>query len=208
MLDRLVANIPGAEPEERRRREAYVRRKKWPQVLWMAERVREILAEVKRKRPGPEAIRVADIGAGRGDLSLALALKFSDCEFVVIDVNEQSLSQGKALAKKLGVKNVAFLLQDLTSLAQEFDLYVGLHACGGLTDAILERVATQESPASFLVCTCCFGKNKALRPGAWNAAFCWGGSSGGASGGHGEGKEDSDRAVCRLADSCEYGTSR
>mmetsp|Transcript_118525 Transcript_118525/g.230714 ORF Transcript_118525/g.230714 Transcript_118525/m.230714 type:complete len:167 (+) Transcript_118525:3-503(+) len=56
------------------------------------------------------------------------------------------------------------------------DVVLGLHACGGLTDAILNltwklqalRNASRKPPVSFLICPCCFSKNLDLLPaGSW-----------------------------------------
>eukprot|EP00920_Eleutheroschizon_duboscqi_P017898 GHVT01042890.1.p1 GENE.GHVT01042890.1~~GHVT01042890.1.p1 ORF type:complete len:311 (-),score=13.66 GHVT01042890.1:1014-1946(-) len=38
------------------------------------------------------------------------------------------------------------------------DMVVALHACGGLTDAVISYVARQQVP--FLICTCCFAKHR------------------------------------------------
>ncbi|QDZ22238.1 putative methyltransferase [Chloropicon primus] len=202
LLEKLIQNLPCLDPEEKRRRELYMREKKWPQILWIASQVERMLGGLRSPEGGGSSraapVRIADVGAGRGDLSLALALKFRDCQFVVIDVNESSLNQGKALAARLKIKNVTFLLQDVKCISrfnEDFDLFIGLHACGGLTDAILEQVSLQRSPASFLICTCCFGKNKDLRPEAFAPAF----------GRHGE--EGCERTLCRLADCQEHDLS-
>ena len=188
LLKRLLKNLPCLDPDERRRREAYLRQKKWPQIQWMADQVGEILERLDQGRGG---LRVADVGAGRGDLALALALRFPECQFAVIDVNEQSLGQGEDLAMRMKVRNVTFERRDVRQIGEggeEYHVFVGLHACGGLTDAILDRASRQAMPASFLVCTCCFGKNKELRPAPFDAAF-----AAGAAGGE-------ERTLCRLAD--------
>ena len=199
LLSRLIKNIPSTNAQERARREAYMRRKKWPQIQWMVSQAEAMVAAIRAKR-NSRPLRVADIGAGRGDLSLALALTFPDCDFAVIDVNESSLRQGEALAKRLGARNVRFLLQDVACVSAfngsaPFDLFVGLHACGGLTDAILDQVCEQAAPASFLICTCCFGKNKELRPERFRGGV------------FGAGGGDCEGVLCRLADSCEYAVS-
>lgn len=62
------------------------------------------------------------------------------------------------------------------------DLFIGLHACGPLSDCILTLAHQYRS--SFLVCPCCFGKHKWLRPEGW-----WGeGAAEGAVTGDGGGK--------------------
>ena len=218
LLAALMRNIPTKDIEERNRREKYMREKKWPQILWMLEEVRKMLQIIterkereKKRSEDEEPIHVIDIGAGRGDLALALALTFKDCRFVVIDVNEKSLCQGKDLARRLQIENIRFVLQDVKTihvfLDTTFDLYIGLHACGGLTDAILEQALLQSVPASFLICTCCFGKNKSLRSDQFRAIMFDGKSS--VADGDVHHKEDAEyeHVVCKLADSCAYEVS-
>ena len=209
LLERMIENIPTRDAEEKRRREKYLREKKFPQILWMMEQVDGIIKTIAGKRCNgakeergekhvKDPIRIIDIGAGRGDLALALALHFKDAEFVVIDVNESSLEQGKALARKLKIHNIQFKLQDVKCInlfERDFDLFIGLHACGGLTDAILEQALAQRSPGSFLVCTCCFGKNKNLRPERFDAAF------------NSNVAADYENSICKLADCCTYDIS-
>ena len=62
-------------------------------------------------------------------------------------------------------------------------LLVALHACGGLSDVALRLAASWG--ASCLICTCCFGKHRALSPAAeWDLP---------------NGEEAKD-VLCRMAD--------
>lgn len=148
LLARLEANLPDRDDAERLR---YLREKKWPQVLWMVAQFGRVVRDASEG--GRPIVRAADIGAGRGDLSICLAKAFPSIHFTVVDVNGPSLEAGRALADALGVGNVAFRLWDIRSdamrAAPPFDVYLGLHACGGLTDAVLFLALNER--AHFLV---------------------------------------------------------
>ena len=156
-------NLPNSEDKRRRR---YIEERKRPQIEWLIEQIRKLA----RERGG--AFRtILDIGGGRGDLALAMAHCFPEARVRVLDANADSLLAGEARAAEAGLENVTFTVQDVESAtagewAAEAELLVGLHACGGLSDALL-RLALGAN-ASFLICTCCFAGNGHLcRPGQW-----------------------------------------
>ena len=125
-----------------------------------------------------------DIGGGRGDLALMIAHSWPQLRVSVVDCNAVSLEQGHAKALTAVLPNLHFVYGDARSesCGAPAQLIVGLHACGGLTDVILERAAT--GCAAFVVTACCYGKLKELC-----AASTWGVS-------------DSDKtALCCMADS-------
>ncbi len=175
-------NLPNRDDPRRRR---YVEERKRPQIEWLVAQVREMAQE-----RGAKFQSILDVGGGRGDLALALAHCFPETQVRVLDANPDSLRAGEARAAEAGVKNIAFAVEDVESekasaWAAESDLLVGLHACGGLSDALL-RLALG-AHASFLICTCCFAGNGHLcRAGQWPF------------------KPAGDKvALCRLAESME-----
>ena len=175
-------NLPNREDLRRRR---YVEERKRPQIEWLVAQVRELAQE-----RGSKFHSILDVGGGRGDLALALAHCFPEARVRVLDANPDSLRAGQARAAEAGVDNIAFAVEDVESekssaWAAESDLLVGLHACGGLSDALL-RLALG-ARASFLICTCCFAGNGHLcRAGQWPF------------------EPASDKvALCRLAESME-----
>jgi hypothetical protein len=149
-------------------RSQYLEEKKAPQIAWL-------LRELEKCRNAGETFKhVVDIGGGRADLSLAIASALPTARVSIIDRNAASLDAGRERAEALGLQErVRFfdldvkdllLLQDRCSSSEEVqqqhpaiagvDLFVGLHACGGLTDKIIE-LAVQHS-AAFIVVPCCF----------------------------------------------------
>lgn len=39
---------------------------------------------------------------------------------------------------QMGMKNVSTVLGDIRQFKEEFDIAIGIHACGGLTDIVLQ----------------------------------------------------------------------
>ena len=155
---------------------------------------------------------VVDIGGGRGDLAINLARLLPALKVHVVEINTPSLADAEQAATRLGPSvrsRCRFREEDVTKLFSSPSLLspadgggaladagskvvlVGLHACGGLTDAIL--ALARRHHVAFLCCPCCFLKHKHLRglahasdPGAPTPASAprdaAGGSSGGAAG--------------------------
>ena len=94
---------------------------------------------------------------------MLVAQALPNSRVTVIDSNVRSLEQGQACAERLALSNLTFLsgtfqATQLLPALHDVDMVVALHACGGLTDAIL-RFATRRA-IPFVVCPCCFLRNK------------------------------------------------
>ena len=156
-------------------RSEYHHGKKRPQVEWMLSEICALVEDLLGGRRGNEAATIVDIGGGRGDLALCVAAALPHCQIKVVDTNEKSIADGKARAEASGVhRNMDFLCADASSVIPALapDLIIGLHACGGLTDLILDMAArplasdTHPAPRShpaFLVVPCCFHRHPHLR---------------------------------------------
>ena len=126
-------------------------------------------------------VRIVDIGGGRGDLAMAIAAFFNNSNHcsrnihvTVIDMNQNSLDAGRQRATAAGLSQVmSFELCDVTDTLQvqsllaptsrlggPVALVVGLHCCGGLTEAAIELAITAR--CNFCVCSCCFCSNPSL----------------------------------------------
>jgi len=185
------------EPDRKSRRgpqllRDYAHEKKAPQVIWFISQLRTIIealppqtcvGDIGSENVGSikhgqlPLIHVLDIGGGRGDLAICVATVFRDrCHVTVVDCNSQSLSQGRERASALGLdEGMSWLNCGINDLRpeqlQHVDVVLGLHACGGLTDAILSLTwqlqalrDARKPPVSFLICPCCFSKNLDLLP--------------------------------------------
>jgi hypothetical protein len=144
-------------PVESTRRQEYLLGKKQPQVQWMMERIRDLNRKPKH---------ILDVGGGRGDLSIALAMHVS-AKVTVVEKNESSLLAGREHAKNLGCGDkMTFVHADFFDFVQVFevskddtppiDLVVALHACGDLSDLAL--AFAQQLRCSFVICPCCYTK--------------------------------------------------
>jgi hypothetical protein len=125
---------------------------------------------------------IVDIGGGRGDLALNLARLLQQSYVLVMDRNSRSLETGKRKAEELNLlSRMAFLCEPIEGAARTLEEFVrtarqriaghehesvpvvvvALHACGGLTDAVMEICYMQQWP--FVCCTCCYASNRQLR---------------------------------------------
>jgi hypothetical protein len=105
-------------------------------------------------------IKIADLCGGRGDLSLMLAYLYPNCQVTIMDRNKLGLYQAQYRARMLGLTNCAVREMDLFEYqcSEHFDIVIGLHACGSLTDAIIEKFTPHTD--YLFIATCCFGKMK------------------------------------------------
>ncbi|CEM31585.1 unnamed protein product [Vitrella brassicaformis CCMP3155] len=159
----------GTADGQRERRLRYADEKKAPQVQWMVKRVQEWLRQHQSSAPRRPA-RLIDIGGGRGDLSLACAVAFPDVDVLMTEPHEPSRKAAMTGAQQLGVGNLSVYDMDLDAFAAHLKclpcapltatLIIGLHACGGLSDGLIDLGLATGS--SCLVCTCCFTAHQHL----------------------------------------------
>jgi hypothetical protein len=167
-----------------RNRREYAAIKKTPQLRVMLQLLAEELVRVQRRFPLRPAV-VCDVGGGRGDLALAVAASFPSVLVVMLDANEPSLAVGAARAAAAGLTNIDFRVLAVegvanatdaaavfTVIGKSVDIFIGLHACGGLSDAILGLAL--HARAAVVCAPCCYGKHSIMR-GAdtwWSALAC------------------------------------
>lgn len=148
------------------------KRKDWPGLVKRLDhckrkrmQISSILNLIKRilnEQDRTKNLKVLDLCGGRGDLALFLAHEFPHWTITIMDRNKKALSQAVYRADMLGLRNFTVRQVDLFNLnvgsAESWDLVIGLHACGSLTDIILSEFRTRAR--HLLVATCCFGKMK------------------------------------------------
>ena len=144
----------------------YYHRRKQPQVKWMVETLKEMCSSSTNTYK-----HILDVGGGRGDLATAIALEFPNAIVTVIDRNAHSLQAGCEYSTKvLGHSNMnhirfvqvdflSFMLNKDENAVDRPDVVVALHACGDLTDAVLDYARMQQIP--FVICPCCYNKKLA-----------------------------------------------
>jgi Methyltransferase domain len=154
-------------------RQEYLFQKKHPQIEWMIRRLREL------RTSGDPFCHVLDVGGGRGDLAVAIAIAFEDIHVTVVDKNCASLQAAKAYSEACQcITRMTFICEDFheffkrhlasretrdaaldngsTSPLPVIDCVVALHTCGDLSDCALEFASKRKLP--FLVCPCCYSK--------------------------------------------------
>eukprot|EP00930_Biecheleria_cincta_P046973 TRINITY_DN3248_c1_g1_i1.p1 TRINITY_DN3248_c1_g1~~TRINITY_DN3248_c1_g1_i1.p1 ORF type:complete len:791 (+),score=107.04 TRINITY_DN3248_c1_g1_i1:69-2441(+) len=149
-------------------RELQKLREKRSQIEYLAA---QVLRRVEASRTISRPIkRIVDFGGGRGDFSLALWWLLqkqgqTDISLTMVEIETSYCSQGKkraAALEKLEAATCAHVSKlrihsvSLEHYDEPFDLAVGLHCCGPLVDAVLEKCIANS--AEFVFLTCCFGK--------------------------------------------------
>eukprot|EP00934_Nitzschia_sp_Nitz4_P001074 Nitzschia sp. Nitz4//scaffold2_size372955//332373//333647//NITZ4_000471-RA/size372955-processed-gene-0.457-mRNA-1//1//CDS//3329546922//1074//frame0 len=135
----------------------YLESKKHPQITWMQKRLNHF--------PRQPIQHIVDVGGGRGDLAIALAVAFPATKVTVVDLNQKSLDAGRRFADQCGVADrmdwvcedfVSYVIESSGEAHPPVDMVVALHACGNLSDLALD-FAVQKN-ASFLISPCCYSK--------------------------------------------------
>lgn len=132
------------------------KRKQIDYLLFLLDRIiKEREAQGKKK-----VTHIVDFAGGKGDLSLVVAYKYPDIKVSIVDINQHSIIQAQYRKDQLKLSNVECIVQDIQTYDVEFDIALGLHCCGFLSDIVLNKCLQQKIMPSICVCTCCFGKIK------------------------------------------------
>ncbi|OLQ15351.1 Glutathione S-transferase C-terminal domain-containing protein-like [Symbiodinium microadriaticum] len=108
--------------------------------------------------------KVVEFGAGSGHLGLLLASQRSDCQVVLVEAKEYSADVAARRIEGTGISNCRVFHGTVDAFAatgEEFDLAVGLHLCGLLTDAVLGLARRRFAEAC--VVPCCYGQVATLK---------------------------------------------
>lgn len=170
--DVLIQLPDGLEENTAVRRQAWADRKR-PQLQWMLQQIDDLI--VRSGKEKNSEVVVLDVGGGRGDLAVWLGLKRPCWKTVAIDIHPPSIKGGKEAIERAGVGHLADVIScDASDLISKddgvrenakrrignFDIVVGLHCCGGLSETAL--VVALEYRVPFCVCTCCFCSHPGL----------------------------------------------
>jgi 2-polyprenyl-3-methyl-5-hydroxy-6-metoxy-1,4-benzoquinol methylase len=155
-------------------RDSRWRRKKQPQLEWLAQQVENVLQESYPDRFCKDntqkgQLRILDVGGGKGFLANHLARRLLamgfDVKLLVVDLADVAVHNGRICTERQQLSGaVKYLVADASTVDLtaygRFDLVVALHACGGLTDVALGHAVNQQTP--FVICPCCFCSNPQL----------------------------------------------
>lgn len=98
---------------------------------------------------------IVDFCCGTGHLGILLAYLLPRCNIILLENKVQSLSRARERGRKMRLSNVFYYQCNLDYFIGEFDIGIGLHACGIATDLILEKCLKQN--AKFVLSPCCYG---------------------------------------------------
>jgi len=65
---------------------------------------------------GREKCRILDLGTGNGELGIRMAIKFPKSEVIGLDVSSGMINQAKIKVKKIGIKNIKFIVSPMEKL--------------------------------------------------------------------------------------------
>uniref|UniRef100_A0A2H1X031 SFRICE_015880 n=1 Tax=Spodoptera frugiperda TaxID=7108 RepID=A0A2H1X031_SPOFR len=98
---------------------------------------------------------IVDFCCGGGHLGILLAYLLPRCTIIFLENKVQSLVTARQRIQKLRINNVFYFQCNLDFFIGEFDIGVGLHACGIATDLILDKCV--QAKAKFVLSPCCYG---------------------------------------------------
>lgn len=111
---------------------------------------------IERKSSHRKNLRLVEFCAGSGSVGLVLAALYPQHHILLLDNKAGSLEIAQDRISRARLKNVELRQMNIEDFDESFDLGLGLHACGGATDIIIEK--SLSSQAAFVTCSCCVGK--------------------------------------------------
>lgn len=93
-----------------------------PGVLIPRPETEELVSLIARENPGSD-LRVLDIGTGSGCIAAALARNLRFPEVTALDISEEALAIARENARKLHIRNIDFIHDDIFRWRPEKDAY-------------------------------------------------------------------------------------
>lgn len=121
----------------------------------------EMVDDVVGSLPTGRTLNIVDFGCGKSYLTFALyhylqVVRGLDIQVVGLDLKEDVIADCSALADKLGLDRLQFLVGDIAEYKglERVDMVVTLHACDTATDAALEKAVRWDADVILSV-PCC-----------------------------------------------------
>jgi hypothetical protein len=104
---------------------------------------------------------VVEFCCGSGHVALPLAALYPSVHFILLDNRPASIHQAEERTATANLQNVKCRCEDLYDFSptEKFHLGIALHACGPLTDLVMDFCVQQR--AAYVLCPCCIGKVQA-----------------------------------------------
>ncbi|XP_056633220.1 glutathione S-transferase C-terminal domain-containing protein homolog [Diorhabda sublineata] len=115
----------------------------------------ENLSKAVMKIAKKNEYKIVDFCSGSGHLGILLGVLLPNCQVILVENKERSLSRAEETIKKLSLTNVSLVQSNLDYFDGDFDIGVALHACGVATDLVIQNCV--EKKAHLVVCPCCYG---------------------------------------------------
>lgn len=140
--------------------------RKQEQVAALAFHIEVALAAWRAASPVtlPPLATIVDFGAGSGHLGCCLAHLFPDATVILVEprpFSVETIERRRAALAALGgdpakLECFAGGIDEFARTKRHFDVGVGLHCCGSLTDAVQQLCLDRR--AAFVICPCCYGQ--------------------------------------------------
>ena len=101
---------------------------------------------------------IVDFCSGGGHLGILVAYMHPNCIVKLVENKEESLEFAINRIQSLNLKNCSLYKGNLTNFVGKFNIGIGLHACGSMTDLLIEKCI--KSQADVLLAPCCYGSIK------------------------------------------------
>jgi len=109
---------------------------------WYRWTVDNVIKQINGKKPV-----ILDLGTGNGEIAIRTAVKFSHSSVIGMDVSSGMISEAEDKVRKLGLKNVRFVVSPMESLNSAFsDL-----ACTEEVDFVVSNLAFHHVKSKLLV---------------------------------------------------------
>lgn len=107
----------------------------------------------------PQGGNAVEFGAGSGHLGLLIAHLRPDCRVTLVELKQHACDRARERIRSLELIDVRVFqgtVDEFAATRESFDVALGLHLCGLLTDAALELAI--ERGASVCIVPCCYGQ--------------------------------------------------
>lgn len=103
-----------------------------------------------------KSISLVDFCSSSGHFGFVAAYLFPQLRVTLVELNDVAAQKAVARKIQLRLSNIEIYHGNINAFQQSFDIGVGIHACGVLSDVILDKCIEQK--AAFILVPCCVGK--------------------------------------------------
>ena len=115
-----------------------------------------MLNELLQSINSNQSLHIVEFCSSSGHLALLIAFMYPQHTVTLVDRNSTAVKSARQRIIESGLSNINVIHSDILDVDIKFDIGVGLHACGYLSD-VIQCMCVQQR-ASYLICSCCVGK--------------------------------------------------